>query len=402
MPRKPQLLPAGVRLSDKLAFAQLHKYFPLSAVKHALETTQKQTQRVRELPNEFMTYYPMALCLYREVSQQEVLNILADGLHWMFGLTDFKVTGKSGISQARSRIGFEPLANIFSICATPLAKPGFEGCFWQGLRLTAIDGTEFEVEDCQTNSDYFGRPSNQNGPAAYPQARAVALIELGTHAPFAAAVGRHTDSEQALAIEVIPYLEAGMLCLADRNFMSWEIFDQSMKMGAELLFRARDDRNLPVQERLPDGSYLSVICSSADRKGLNPITVRVVEYDAMISIEGKSKRQSYRLVTTLLDYRTAKYNDLVTLYRERWEFENSLDEAKTHLLNGKPLRSKTPELTIQEIYGLFMAHYTIRALMYEAAESAQIDPDRLSFTHARNVVERHLPKFGSFSPSAIV
>jgi hypothetical protein len=153
---------------------------------------------------------------------------------------------------------------------------------------------------------------------------------------------------------------------------------------------------------LSDGSYLSTIYASADRKQQDGIKVRVVEYDAVVTIDGKRAKRAYRLVTTLLDEARFPRLELAELYRQRWEFETMLDEVKTHLMQSQPLRSRTPELVVQEIYGMFMAHYTIRAVMYEAAASENLDPDDLSFTHSRNVIERNLPKFGAFSPSAFV
>jgi hypothetical protein len=402
MPRNPNVLAAGVRLADKLTFAQLHRYFPTSIVRDSLEKTQRATKRTRELPNEFMTYYPVMLCLYRDVSQQEVLRVMADGLHWLLGLKDFKITGKSGISQARARVGSEPLIDVFARCAKPLAKPGSEGCFYGGLRLVAIDGSEVDLDDCPENSERFGRSKNQHGEGAYPKAKLVGLVEVGTRAAFALSVGKYKDSENALALNVIGKLTSGMLCLADRLFMSWDIFDQARKTGAELLFRARDDRNLPVEKRLPDGSYLSTIYASTDRKQENGIKVRVIDYDAEISCDGKRTKYPYRLITTLMEHEAFPIAELAKLYRERWEFETMLDELKTHLMQSQPLRSRTPDLVVQEIYGMVMAHYAIRAVMYEAAASESIDPDELSFTHSRNVLERNLPKFGAFPPSAAI
>jgi hypothetical protein len=402
MPRNPNVLAAGVRLADKLTLAQLHRYFPTNVVKDSLERAQKATKRTRELPNEFMTYYPMMLCLYRDVSQQEVLRVMADGLSWLFGLRDFKITGKSGISQARARVGSEPLIDVFDRCAKPLAKPNSKGCFYRGFRLVAMDGTDLNLDDCAENSEHFGRPKNQHGEGAYPLARLVGLVEVGTRATFALSVGKYEDSENSLALNVIPKLCSGMLCLADRLFMSWEIFDKAQKTGAELLFRARDDRKLPVEKRLPDRSYLSTIYAYSDRKQESGIKVRVIDCEVEVR-RGKNKtKHGYRLLTTLMDHEAFPLADLANLYKERWEFETMLDEVKTHLMEGQPLRSRTPDLVIQEIYGMFMAHYAIRAVMYEAAASENIDPDQLSFTHSRNVLERNLPKFGAFPPSAAI
>lgn len=402
MPRHPHLLPAGIRIADNLAFAQLHRVFPLHVVQESLKTADKATIRNRELPNELMTYYPSLLCLYRDVSQQEVLRVMADGLTWLFGLSEFKITGKSGISQARSRVGSEPLKEVFHRCARPLAKADTKGSFHQGLRLVALDGSDLDLDDCPENSRYFGKSKNQHGEGAFPKAKIVALMEIGTRAAFAVSIGTNHSSENVLALDVIPKLEPGTLCLADQLFMSWEIFDRAKSTGAELLFRARLDRVLPVEERLSDCSYLSTIYHSDDRKRTNGIKVRVLEYDIAVTRDRQTTVHEYRLITTLIDEKSHPLRELAPLYHERWEIETMLDEVKTHLMNGQPLRSRTPDLVKQEIYGMMMAHYAIRAIMYEAAAMQKIDPDELSFTHSQNVIVRYLPKLGAFPPSTII
>ena len=402
MPRHPHLLPAGIRISDNLTFAQLHRMFPLNVVQESLKAADKATIRNRELPNELMTYYPSLLCLYRDVSQQEVLRVMADGLTWLFGLNEFKITGKSGISQARTRVGSEPLKEVFHRCAKPLAKAGAKGCFYQDFRLVALDGSDLDLDDCPENAKYFGKSKNQHGDGAFPKAKIVALMEIGTRAAFAVSIGTNRSSENALALDVIPKLEPSSLCLADQLFMSWKIFDQAKKTGAQLLFRARLDRVLPVEERLSDYSYLSTIYDSDDKKRTTGIKVRVLEYDIAVTRDRQTTVHEYRLITTLMDETTYPLRELASLYHERWEIETMLDEVKTHLMNSQPLRSRTPELVKQEIYGMMMAHYAIRSIMYEAAAMQKIDPDELSFTHSQNVIVRYLPKLGAFSPSTSI
>ena len=399
MPRTANTLAAGVRISDKLTLAQMQRYFPVAVIKASLKSSERESKRIRELPNELIAYYPMLLCLYREVSQQEVLRVLGDGLQWIDGLKEFKITGRSGISQARSRVGSEPLRLTFEKCAVPLARDGAEGCFYAGMRLVAMDGTDLDLEDGDEIAAYFGRSSNQHGEGAYPKARVVGLVEIGTRAAFGLSIGTFRESENALATSVIPKLDVGMLCLADQLFMSFEIFQQCRDTGAELLFRAREDRVLPKEKRLADGSYLSTIFDSADRRRLKGIRVRVIEYVTKVSCGDRQTTHRYRLITTLLDAKKHPATTLSQLYRERWEVETMLDEVKTHLMRSQPVRSRTPALVLQEIYGMMMAHYTIKAVMYEAAESARIDPDQLSFTHSKNVLERNLPKIGVFPPS---
>ena len=155
---------------------------------------------------------------------------------------------------------------------------------------------------------------------------------------------------------------------------------------------------LPCEKRLNDGSYLSRIYANPKdrRKNKNGVQVRVIEY----RLEGVPDTEDiYRLICTVLDADTAPAKELAALYHERWEIETAFGELKTHLRGARiVLRSKSPELVLQEFYGLLMAHFAIRGLMHEAALKDDIDPDRISFVHAVRVVRRKLPLFVALPP----
>ena len=189
-----------------------------------------------------------------------------------------------------------------------------------------------------------------------------------------------------------------MLCLADRNFFGFELWQLAGRTGAELLWRMKKNMRMAADKRLPDGSYLShVYPSERDwRHQTNGIVLRVIDY-RLEGIEGAEP--IYRLATTILDPGKAPASELAALYHERWEIETAFDELKTHLRGAKiVLRSKTPDLVRQEFYGLMMAHFAIRGLMHEAALRADEDPDRLSFLHAVRVVRRKLARLRRYSP----
>jgi hypothetical protein len=187
--------------------------------------------------------------------------------------------------------------------------------------------------------------------------------------------------------------------LADRNFFGFALWNQARARGADLLWRVKKNRRLPVEKPLPDGSYLSrIYVAEKDRRhGTDGVVVRVIDY----RLEGVADAEPlYRLVTTILDPRDAPAGEWAALYHERWEIEGARDELKTHLRGAQIiLRSQTPDLVRQEFYGLRMAHFAIRGLMHEAAVQAGEDPDRLSFLHAVRVVRRKPPLYAAISPS---
>jgi hypothetical protein len=199
---------------------------------------------------------------------------------------------------------------------------------------------------------------------------------------------------------VVPALKKGMLCLADRFFPGYELWQKAAQTGAELLWRVRQNARLEVDQRFADGSYRSRIYrSTSDRRNRrNPITVRVIEY-RLQDVPGAEP--IYRLITTILEPGLAPAQELAALHHERWEIETTRDELKTHLRGAQVvLRSKTPELVRQEFYGLLMAHFAIRGLMHEAALQADEDPDNLSFLHAVRVVQRRMARYVATPPSA--
>lgn len=387
-------------MTDYISLGVLAKTFPLSTVQATLTRTGKRSQRQRDLPAHVVIYYVIALALYRQTSCREVLRCLLEGLVWVLGPgAAVRIAGKSGISQARSRLGWEPVQQLHDELVRPIAQPTTTGAWYRDLRVVSLDGSTMDVADTGTNAATFGRPASARGRSAYPKLRFVALLENGTHVLFGTRMADYGTSELALAREVVETLGPGMLCLADRAFFGFDLWQQATARGAELLWRVKINRRLPCLQRLPDGSYLSRITPSrTHRAQRSPITVRVIEY----TLEGIADAEPrYRLVTTLLDPAQAPADELAALYHERWEVETALDELKTHLRGAQiVLRSKTPALVRQEFYGLLMAHFAIRGLMHEAALKAEIDPDRLSFLHAVRVVRRTLPRFVAFPPSA--
>jgi hypothetical protein len=387
---------AGGRLAEHLSVGVLGARYPLSEVRAALAASGKESERVRLLPAEVMTYYVIALGLLMAVSTGEVLRVLREGLDWLGAADSGKVAGKAALAQARARLGVEPLRLLWGRTAAPLAEPGAPGAFHRDLRLVALDGTTLDLPDTVANRDHFGKPGASRGESAFPQLRLVGLLETGSHGFFAFAHGPCKTGEQTLAGAVIPSLTKGMLCLADRLFTTFPLWQKAAATGADLLWRCRDNQVLPVEAALPDGSYLSTIYPStqARRQQVGGIRVRVIEYQ----LEDHPQKPSYRLLTTLLDPQQDPAGTLAALYPERWEIEGAFDELKTHLRGGRVvLRSKTPELIEQELYGLMLAHRAVRALMWQAA--AGHDPDRLSFTHTVRVVRRKLASPGlAFSP----
>ena len=401
MARTVASLPAGSRITDYISLGVIAKFFPADKVHEVLNQTGRTSVRERDLPAHVVVYYVIALALYMRSSYREVLRCLLEGVQWLLDPSSVvKVAGKSGISQARSRLGAEPLKKLYAAMVVPIAESRTKGAWYRQWRLISLDGSTLDTADTSENDKAFGRPGSSRGSSAFPKIRFVALLENGTHVLWAARMSKYATDELTLAQDVVPRLRKGMLCLADRFFPSYKLWQAAAQTGADLLWRTRQNARLDVDRRLPDGSYLSrIYASTSDRRNQRKgIVVRVIDYRLK---DVKDAEPIYRLITTILDPAQAPAKELAALYHERWEIETALDELKTHLRGAQiVLRSKTPELVEQEFYGLLMAHFAIRGLMHEAALRADEDPDRLSFLHSVRVVQRRLARFAAIPPSA--
>ena len=314
--------------------------FPPDRVRRILAETGRSSERERDLPASVMVYYAIALALYMGSSTREVLRCLLEGLRWLWGAETVKVAGKSGISQARSRLGEAPLRRLYVEVAGAIATRATKGAWYRRWRLVSLDGTCLDVADTGANRAAFGCPGASRGASAFPQLRSVALVENGTHVLFGARPGRYAEGEATLAHEALAALRPGMLCLADRQFFGHALWQAASATGADLLWRGKHNLRLPCAAALADGSYLTTVYpSDKDRRhGTGGVRVRVVEY----RLEGIAEAEPlYRLLTTILEPARAPAAELAALYHERWEIEGAFAELKTQLRGARVvLRSK--------------------------------------------------------------
>jgi hypothetical protein len=395
--RKPE---SDRRLSDLVSVGVLTRVFPPELVDSVVAETGRTQQRHRALPARVMAYFAIGMALFSEGSYEDVLAQMTDGLSWASGWADdYPMPSKSAIFQARARLGSEPLQALFSRVARPLGDSDTPGVWLAGRRMIAIDGTCLDVADTQVNDAEFGRAGVSKGEkSAFPLVRVLALAECGTHAIFAARIGAYRESEPALAGQLLPELQPGMLLLADRGFFSFALWRKASGTGADLLWRVRND---PIGPRprhvrdLPDGSWLAHLRRSTDRTS-EPMLARVIDYTVD---DGRGTTTEYRLLTTLLDPDETPATDLAAAYAQRWEMESTFDELKTHQRGPKVvLRSKSPDLVRQEIWGHLCCHFAIRSLMTDAARRAGHDPDRISFIAALRITRRTVAHPGEFPP----
>ncbi len=241
MARTRASLGAGIRLTDLVSLGVIGKYFPLARVKAALADTGKDSRRQRLLPAHVVVYYVITLSLFMQVSCQEVLRCLLEGLRWLQDRDTpaLPVAGESGISQARTRLGSEPLQRLHAELVVPIATPATRGAWYHRWHLVSLDGSTLDVPDTKANAPVFGRQKAARGQSAFPQMRLVSLVENGTHVLFGSQWGPYAAAENALAAQVVLRLQAGMLCLADRGFYGYQLWSTACGTGADLLWRVK-------------------------------------------------------------------------------------------------------------------------------------------------------------------
>jgi hypothetical protein len=402
MARTKATLGTGARLADYLSASLLARVIPAQTINEVLDAHGRNTQRLRSFPAVVGVYYTVALSLYPEAAYEEVFAAIAQGLAWAARAPEPARITKVSISNARAKIGAAPVEEIMRRVCVPMAHERLHPeAFYRGLRLVAIDGSNFELPDTPNNLAAFGRPGSRTGVAGYPQAQCAVLAECATHAIIGANLGPYRKSEWEVCEPLLEQLRPGMLCLADRGFIGYEHWAAASASGAHLLWRCPANMLLPPTKELDDGSYLSVLQPSKGTKAqarTRAIPVRVIEY----ALPGLADAQPrYRLITTMLDPDQALPLELAALYHQRWQVEEVFDELKTHLLKSRRvLRSKTAELVRQEFYGWVLAHYAVRWLLHEGATRHRIPHAQLSFAGHIQLLKREQAPSGAFPPSA--
>lgn len=384
-------------------FPALELIMSHQAITEAIAETNSQEKRHRLLPTHLIIALIIALNFWSKDSIVDVLKNLVQGLSCSWIPKGFRspTPSKSSISEARQRVGCAVMTRLFEKLARPMATVETPSAFLKGLRWMAIDGTVFDLPDTKDNGRVFGYPGSRKGTkAAFPKARLVILVELGTHLITDALLSPYRIGERVRAIKLLRSVELGMLLTWDRGLYSFKMVKATLDRQCHMLGRIPKNVKFPRVHELPDGSYLSWINPDrkSKKKGATRIQVRVIEY--MILEQGEEV--IYRLITDLMDYELFPSLLLADEYHWRWEVENTLSEFKTHLNSRKtPIRSKKPKLVVQEIYGWLLAHWAIRSLIFRASSTIEQSPLQFSFTGTLRILRRAISQFQQALPSSL-
>ncbi|WP_233604780.1 IS4 family transposase [Micromonospora sp. HM5-17] len=402
------------RLTDHVGLGVVSARFGRDLLEDVLNRTERREKRSRRLPAHVMIRYVIAMGLFFAESYDEVMRRLVGNLRKLGSWDDdWQVPTKSAISQARQRLGPEPMKALFERAAVPLASASTKGAWLARRRLMAIDATSFDVADTPDNVQRFGRMGSGPKASAYPKLHVAALAECGSHAIVGAVLGSCHTGERTLAADLTSTVGPGMLVMADAGLYSYDLFNRFAATGADLAWRIGASVSVGHLTWLPDGSYHALIYApglnaqrrarlSEQAKAGHDVPaklarrVRVVEYTVP---DRNPDGDLIVVITTITDPHDIDALTLAEAYHQRWEEESALDEIKTDLRGrGEVLRSKTPNLVEQQMWGLLLAHYAIRALLLDAADPAGYDPDRMSFVKGLRVVRRQVTDQAAITP----
>jgi transposase IS4-like protein/DDE family transposase len=386
--------------TDAIALEALERVMPTEVLQAAVRMADVPTQRRRKLPADVTLLLCVAMSLWTQQALDVVLHKMTHGLRLFWPEPDLPLASTSAIAQARSRLGARPVVDLFRRVCHPLATAQMPGAFCCGLRLMALDGTVEDVPDTPANGRAFGRHHSDRGASAFPQVQGVYLSECGTHAVIDAGFWPCHISERVGGFRLLRSVGTGMLLLWDRGFHSFEMIERTRARGAHVLGRVPAGVTLTPRWLLPDGSYWAYLYPSdrTRRQRGDHLLVRVIVY-TLTDPARPGYGETHRLITTLLDAQDAPALELICAYHQRWEIELTIDEIDTHQrLVQHPLRSQKPVGVLQELYGLLVAHYVVRALMAEAATQTGVAPTRLSFIHAVELIRVALDDFQLVTP----
>ena len=357
-------------------------------VDEALEASGTATVRQRRLPAESVVTLVLGMAIYRDMSITEVV----DHLRLALPVGGKRSVAPSAPTQARARLGDEPVQFLFERCARKWGHEAARRHEWRGLALYGVDGTTVRVPDSPANRATFGahNAGGDRGAGSYPLLRLVTLMALRTHLLAAARFGSFKTGELSLAAELWQEVPDQSLCIVDRAFLDVTTLNGLRESGTERhwLTRGKTKTKLKLVKKLGRNDELVEIVLSKATRHAHPEApkqwlARAVRYQ-------RPGFAPQLLLTSMLDPKRWPAAELAALYHERWEMELGYDEVKTEMLEREEsLPSQAPRGVAQELWGLGLAYNLVRLEMEKVAKEAGVPPNRISFVLSLHFIRNY-------------
>jgi hypothetical protein len=380
-------------------FETFRRHLDAAWIEEALAATGTATVRRRRLPVEEVVWVVLGMALFRDRPIEDVVSKLDLALPGGGG-----TVARSSVSEARGRLGSEPMKWLFERSASQWAEASATAHRWRGLALYGIDGSSLRVPDTPENREHFGGQSGRKGSeSGYPMARIVALMVLRSHLLAGVWFGPYGGThELEPAKELRTAIPDNSLTVLDRGFLAAPMLIGIATGGQNRhwLTRARSSNKWRVVRRLSRGDEIIEMDVSRHARGQDPSlprtwTMRAIRY----------QRKGFRpqtLLTSLLDAKRYPAEEIIALYHERWELELGYDELKTELLDREEaIRSRTREGVEQELWGILLAYNLVRLEMERVAKTAKVEPTRISFVESLRLIRDEWAWLSVTSPGAI-
>ena len=388
---------------DRGTFERFRASITPAWVDVALTLTGTASIRKRKLPADQVFWLVVGMALFRNLSIDEVVRELGLALPSRNGVAEG--VAPSAVSQARERLGADPVRWVFERCAGLWAHASADRSRWRGLGLYGLDGTTVRVPDSDDNRGYFGpSESGSRGMSGYPLVRLVTLMALRSHQLVNARFGPFSTGEISYASELWGDVPDDSLTIVDRNFMSAAILIPLARDGRNRHWLIRAKKNLSWRSvmKLGRGDELVEMTISDWAHATDPSLprdgawrMRAIQYH----------RRGFRpqvLLTSMLNETRFPAAEIVELYHERWELELGFDEVKTQMLEREEtIRSRKPAGVEQELWGLLLAYNLVRREMEQVAVEAGVPPNRISFIAALRLIRTTLLGLVFASPGVI-
>jgi hypothetical protein len=378
--------------SDLSTFTQ---NIPVEWVESALQLSSQASIRRRRLPSDQVLWLVLGMALFRDEPVHEVarrLNICAQGL------ASDCLLARSGISEARKRLGADPVEKLFRQTGAQWGHERYSNDTWQGLQVFAVDGALLRTPDTPELREHFGSGNTSTArQTPYPLMRLVALMNVRSHLVLDAQLSPFRRSEIRLADSFIAQIPDHSVTLFDKGFWSADLL-LTLKGQAQhrhWLIPARKGLVSEEVARYGEHDRLLKMRVSPQARKRNPSlpenwTVREVSY----TVRGKIKT-----VLTSLPADQYKAEAVADLYRERWEIELGFRDIKSSMQqNAQTLRSKKVELIYQEVWGLLLAYNLIRREASQAAEAFGRSPSEIRFKPACQYIAVQLIVMAAANP----
>jgi hypothetical protein len=343
-------------------------------IEQALQATGTATMRRRRLPAEQVIWVVLGMALFRRRPLEDIVSKLD------LALPGVGTIAPSSVSQARTRLGSQPIKWLFERSGSKWAHRSADAHAWRGLRLYGMDGSSIRVPDTAENREEFGGHRSHGTVSGYPMVRVVVLMALRSHLLVAANLGPYEGtSELETAKPLCESIPESSLTVLDRGYLGAQVL-LGIEAGRDQhwLTRGQAKLKMKVLQRLgPDDELVEMVVSAeAHRKDPSLPRTWIAR---RIGYQMPGFRKQF-LLTSLRDAEIFPAPEIVDLYHERWELELGYDEIKTGLLDRQEtIRSKTPDGVRQELWGILLVFNLVRLEMDAIARHESIAPTRISF-----------------------